>query len=254
MALVELMVLKILSFYNSINITKRSNRSHWSLGCPKNCAFWPPLCAELGSIMAMFLEIVESELAKHTITLSILSYLFYMIIKFWLDKETKSFQNELERKFEEYEHKLEKERIKFQIAYGGIFEQQAKALLDIHKSLISLQKEAEMSMAFPPEDRERKLKFRKAWRDIREKYRECRALLPEEVDVSTKEFLEKILNGVNLFHKTEKRLCRSPTEEEQEKLFEEQDSALKIIYEEAPELVEKIIGLTRVHVGVSNVL
>lgn len=204
--------------------------------------------------MAILYEIIESELAEHTVTLSVLSCLFYMLIKFWLDKETRSFQNNLERKFERYEHKLEKERIKLQISYGGIFEQQAKALLDMHKSLISLQKEAESTMALPPEDRKERMRFRNIWSDIREKYRENRALLPEEIDISMKEFLEKILKGVNLYNQTERRLCRSPTEEEQEKLFDQQDDAIRVIYEEAPELIEKIIVLMRHHIGVANAL
>jgi type I restriction-modification system DNA methylase subunit len=196
-------------------------------------------------------EFIESELAKYTVTLTILSFLFGTIIKFWLDKETKSFQNSLEGKLDDYRHKLETERIRLQIAYGGIFEKQAKVLLDLHKSLIDLQDEADFAMNAAPEDLKSKMAFRKVWAPLRNEYRRNRALFPEEIDKSVNEFLAKIFTAVLEYQGVERKLLREPSEEEFDKLAEKQDKAIKVIMVEIPEIEQKIVESMRVRLGVS---
>lgn len=198
------------------------------------------------------MEFMESELAKYTITLSILSFLFGTIIKFWLDKETRSFQNTLEGRLGEYQHKLKLERIKLQIAYGGIFEKQANALLELHQSLIDLQHEADAAMNAAPEDNESKMAFRKVWAQLRNEYSKNRALLPEDIDKSVKEFLEKIIRAVLAYQSVERKILRTPSNEEFDKLAEKQDKAIDVIMVEIPEIEQKIVDSMRARLGVST--
>lgn len=196
-------------------------------------------------------EFIESEFAKYTITLTILSFLFGTIIKFWLDKETRAFQNSLEGKLDEYKHKLEMERIRLQIAYGGIFEKQANALLDLHQSLIDLQHQADAAMNAAPEDKQSKTEFRKVWAQLRNEYSKNRALLPEEIDKSIKEFLEKTFKAVWDYQSVEIRILRTPSDEEFDKLAAKQDQAIDVIMVEIPEIEQKIVESMRFRLGVS---
>ncbi|WP_330110322.1 hypothetical protein [Methylophaga thalassica] len=198
------------------------------------------------------MEFIESEFAKYTITLTILSFLFGTIIKFWLDKETRAFQNSLEGKLDEYKHKLEMERIRLQIAYGGIFEKQANALLDLHQSLIDLQHQADVAMNAAPEDSQSKMEFRKVWAQLRNEYSKNRALLPEEIDNSIKEFLEKIFKAVLAYQSVERRLLRTPSDEEFDKLAAKQDQAIDVIMVEIPEIEQQIVESMRLRLGVSS--
>ena len=198
------------------------------------------------------MEFIESEFAKHTITLTILSFLFGTIIKFWLDKETRAFQGSLEGKLDEYKHKLEMERIRLQIAYGGIFEKQANALLDLHQSLIDLQHQADAAMNAAPEDSQSKVEFRKVWAHLRNEYSKNRALLPEEIDKSVKEFLEKIFRAVLAYQSVERRILRTPSDEEFDKLAARQDEAIDVITIEIPEIEQKIVKSMRFRLGVSS--
>jgi dihydroneopterin aldolase len=197
-------------------------------------------------------EFIESELAKYTITLTILSFLFGTIIKFWLDKETRSFQNSLEGKLDDYKHKLEMERIRLQIAYGGIFEKQANALLDLHQSLIDLQHQADAAMNAAPENNQSKIEFRKVWAQLRNEYSKNRALLPEEIDKSIKEFLEKIFKAVWAYQSVEIRILRAPSDDEFDKLAAKQDQAIDVIMVEIPEIEQKIVESMRFRLGVSS--
>jgi type I restriction-modification system DNA methylase subunit len=197
-------------------------------------------------------EFIESEFAKYTITLSILSFLFGTIIKFWLNKETRAFQNSLEGKLDEYKHKLEMERIRLQIAYGGIFEKQANALLDLHQSLIDLQHQADIAMNAAPEDNQSKMEFRKVWTQLRIEYSKNRALFPEEIDKSAKEFLEKILKAILAYKTVERKILRTPSDEEFDKLAEMQKQAIDVIIVEIPKIEQKIVEAMRVRLGVSS--
>ena len=197
-------------------------------------------------------EFMENELTKYTITLSILAFLFGAIIKFWLDKETRSFQNKLEGKLEEYQHKLEVERIKLQISYGGIFEKQANALLGLHQSLIDLQHEADAAVNLGPEENAPKASFRRIWSQLRYEYSTNRALLPEDIDKSVKDFLEKIFKAVLAFQSVEQRILRMPSDGELDQLTEKQDKAFGVIMVEIPAIEQKIVESMRVRLGIST--
>jgi len=197
-------------------------------------------------------EFIEAELTRYTITLGVLSFLCGTIIKFWLDKETRLFQTSLQNKLDDYKHKLDKERIRLQIAYGGIFEQQAKALLDIHRSLIDLQDQANQTIALNSTDGRLEEKFRKSWSHLRFEYSKNRALLPQEIDEIIDDFLKKIFKAVSVYQNTESRFSRTPSPNEIDKLLDKQDRALDIIFVEIPQIEQKIVESMRGRLGVSN--
>lgn len=156
-------------------------------------------------------------------------------------------------KLDDYEHKLEKERIRLQISYGGIFEKQAEALLSLHRSLVDLQNDASDAMNEVPEDTKLKMEFRKSWVNIRIEYSKNRALLPEDIDENAKDFLENILNGFLFFQSVERRLLRRPSDDEFDKLLLKQDEATKLILVEVPKIEQKLVETMRIRLGVSHV-
>ncbi|WP_197463414.1 hypothetical protein [Alcanivorax sp. HI0007] len=198
------------------------------------------------------IDFLESDFSKYVVAVTAVSFLFRSIIKFWLDKETRSFQNNLESKLSDYEHKLEKERIKLQISYGGIFEKQASALLSLHKSIIKLQEEADLAtISFPEDVGKSKLRFRESWSIVRNEYRENRVLFPEDIDDAVKAFLEKIFMAVREYHSAERQLLRVPTGEEFDNIIDKQDAAFEVIRVEVPDIEKKIVDSIRAKIGAS---
>ena len=84
-------------------------------------------------------DAVITAILANSIALTIIGFLMKSLISQYLSKDMAAFQARLEEKstsnLEAYRAEVEKERIKLQIAYGGIFERQADAILELFKLL-----------------------------------------------------------------------------------------------------------------------
>ena len=201
------------------------------------------------------IENIIAALGANAIVLGALAYLVKSLMSAQLEKDRIAFQSALERKvseeIESYKSRLEIERLKLQISYGGIFEKQAAALLDLHRALVDLQMQADYVINVPPEDTEAKLRFRKAWAELRTEYRQQRALFPRDIDESVALFLEKVFFAVNIYQSTERKLMRNPSQAEFDKLFEKQDEAINVIMEEIPAIEQELVESMRTKLGIT---
>lgn len=85
-------------------------------------------------------------LGANALVLGALAYLVRSLIGHRLEKDISEFKRTLElaaqREIEAYKSQLEKDRLRLQISYGGIFEKQASAILDLYKGVVTLERAA----------------------------------------------------------------------------------------------------------------
>lgn len=180
------------------------------------------------------LEAIIASIAANAVVLGVLGFLFKSLISNLLDKD-----------ITQYRDKLEKENMRLQISYGGIFEKQATAIIELYKGLADLER-ATYKTIHNSEDPAIKWEwFRESWASVRNSYDSYRILLPEDVDQDFKIFLNKIFDGVLHYTNSDRRIMSPATEDEFKKLMEKQNEALAVIEKEIPDLKEKLIQKIR---------
>ena len=132
------------------------------------------------------METVLAALAANALVLAVLAYLTKSLLGNLLQKDLTEFKNSLERKsaqeIEAYRAQLEKDRLRLQISYGGIFEKQAEAILALHDAILALESTTSQTIHFGGEAAARKETFIRAWRELLRVHEKKRILLPPAVD------------------------------------------------------------------------
>lgn len=200
------------------------------------------------------METVLAALGANALVLGALTYLVRSLISHRLEKDMQTFKDDLrrdaERQVEEYKSTLEKERIRLQISYGGIFEQQAKAILDIHRAVVELEQAASDCMHTGGAVPERRNLFRGPWHALRTLHNQSRVLLPEETDEAVADFIDRMFRGVFDYLRVEARDLSRVSDQEFEKLSDKQERAIEVIEREVPQLREKLVKSMRSVLGV----
>lgn len=174
-----------------------------------------------------------------------------------LARDIEKFKSNIEltaaREIETYKAQLEKDRLRLQISYGGIFEKQANAILDLYKIVLTLESaasDAVSNLSEPPQ--ERQFAFRQAWSAIRTSYQQSRILLPQEIDEMLGNFINQMFRGVFEYMRMEARDLRRVTDDEFQRLSDRQEAALEIIETELPALRETLLSSMRRTMGVAS--
>jgi hypothetical protein len=200
------------------------------------------------------METVIAALGANALVLGALAYLIKTLIGARLEKDLTEFKNSVERKatqeMERFRAQLEKDRLRMQISYGGIFERQADAILALYGSLVALERGASEAIHLVGNSQERRAKFELPLWDLHKTIIDKQILLPPEVDSAMEEFLNRLPRAVRTYISAESRdYSRLPTAE-MNKLFEQQDKALQIIEKEIPELRGQLVAEMRKVIGV----
>lgn len=174
-----------------------------------------------------------------------------------LARDIEKFKSNIEltaaREIETYKAQLEKDRLRLQISYGGIFEKQANAILDLYKIVLTLESaasDAVSNLSEPPQ--EWQFAFRQAWSAIRTSYQQSRILLPQEIDEMLGNFINQMFRGVFEYMRMEARDLRRVTDDEFQRLSDRQEAALEIIETELPALRETLLSSMRRTMGVAS--
>lgn len=121
-------------------------------------------------------QVIIAAVLSNTIVLGVLGFLFKSLIGHFLDKDVS-----------QYKSKLEAANLRLQIAYGGIFERQANAILELYSKVLELEHGAGSSEINDPQ----------GWNDYQESikkaaafYHEQRVLLPNELDTAVLETIQ----------------------------------------------------------------
>ncbi|MBD2860089.1 hypothetical protein IB286_13875 [Spongiibacter sp. KMU-158] len=123
-------------------------------------------------------QVILAAVLSNAVALGVLGFLFKALIGHFLDKDVA-----------QYKSKLEAANLRLQIAYGGIFERQANAILELYSKVLELEHGAGSSEIKDPQ----------GWNDYKESiqkaaafYHEQRVLLPYDLD---KAVLDTIQNA-----------------------------------------------------------
>lgn len=202
----------------------------------------------------MDINTVIAIISANSIVLAILAFLAKSIINHFLTKDVALFKSQLAKDASEsmsaYQSELEKERIRLQISYGGIFEKQAKVIVELFRLITALEKTVpDATFSESPEDIYYD-DFIRAWRDLVQYYDENRVLLPESVDDLISHFNRNAKIGVDGYRSTENQISRSNiSDAELEKILSRQDRAL-VNLDEIPNLKMKLTEKFRSIIGV----
>jgi len=202
------------------------------------------------------IETVAAVLGANALVLAALTFLLRSLISHRLEKDIAEFKRNIQltaqQEIEDYKAQLEKDRLRLQISYGGIFEKQADAILELYKTVLTLERAAADAVQLGGPTTDRQLAFRQSWSAIRNSYEESRILLPQDIDEMLGNFIEKMFRGVFEYMRIEARGFRKVTDEEFQRLSDKQSEALEIIEKELPALREKLILNMRRTMGVAS--
>jgi hypothetical protein len=185
------------------------------------------------------------------------SYIAKLTISTLLKRDVISYKADLDQRtataLEGYRAALEKENLRMQISYGGIFEKQAEAILTLFKLLARFESQMRLAAHIGAGDSEYP-KFIETWRQLIETYEEQQILLPAEVDRQFGEIAKMIFVAVHDVRRADDRMEKvghTLSSDQIDRLFASQDRAYEII-EKVPELKEELKLQLRKIIGINH--
>ena len=200
----------------------------------------------------MSAELVKA-IAENTIAFGILAFLCRSIIVHWLDKDLGNFKTKLELEAQQtlalHQSELEKERIRLQIQYGGVYQRQAEAIVAFYKLITSFQ--AKMDAAtFDHTNKTAGDSFLEAWRNMTQFYEENQILFPESIEKAFNKFHKTAFFASTDYRNSERLLDRQHISQDQlERLLKRQDKALANL-DAIPALKTELKSCMRTMLGV----
>lgn len=210
----------------------------------------------LGIQESMDLNSLVAIVSANTLVLAILAFLIKSIISHWLNKDVAKFKSDIEHTAKEsfaiVQSDLEKERIRLQVSYSGIFEKQAEAIIELFKLLTTFESHINHALYDKDDKEEDYKKFVESWRELFNYFRINRILLPKNLDQLIDQFQSDIFFGVDQYRRLEKRLERDYIKEEQmDKIFSQQDVVLMEL-DKIQKLKEQLTHQLRLIIGISE--
>ena len=198
---------------------------------------------------------IFKSLFSYALLLAALTYLTKSLIKHWLDKDVDKFKSSIEKEanleIEKYKNQLDIERLRLQISYGGIFEKQATAILDLYQHLLDLETAASDALHNAGTNRERRVAFMEVWKQALKAYHENRILIPQEIDTNLEQFLNTSFQSVFTYLGKDEIRIERMTDEQFEQFSTEQDSAINTLQEKLPDIKLQLIDAMRKTIGTS---
>ncbi len=203
---------------------------------------------ELNSLIAI--------ISANTIFLGILAFLTKSIITHWLNKDVAKFKSDVEHAAKEsfalVQSDLEKERIRLQVSYSGIFQKQAEVIIELFKLLTNFESYINYALNEKDDKKEDYKNFDESWKELLYYFRVNRILLPKNLDELIDKFHRGIFFGVDEYRRLEKRLDRHYLKEEQiDKIFSRQDVVVKEL-DNIKKLKDELTHQLRLIIGVSE--
>jgi hypothetical protein len=212
-------------------------------------------------------QVVLTSIAGNTIVISILGFLGKVLIDNLLKKDLLTFQSSLQRdvdffkqklentaslELEKHKSQLETERLRLQISYGGIFEKQANAILEIYNQLLELERNSFNVMeSTGVENTKYQENFSESWRTVKNSYISNRILYPEEIDSAINKFINDIYLNVRRLKRYNMQFnSRASDDDEIKHLIENIEKAEEVIERDLPNLKELLIINMRKTLGV----
>lgn len=205
-------------------------------------------------MLSEYLKSIMELIPAGSIVFVALAFLFRTIINHLLDKDVSTFKAKIEananERMAQFQSELEREKIRLQISYGGIFEKQADAILELFRKIAAL----EPVKSFAMHSSERKSasyeEFNKNWIDLYEFYERNKILLPESTEEMFEKYSKGTFFGVSDYRRTEVSIANQNTPSQRlEEIFSRQEKIvedmkkLDIVKKELINQFRKLIGV-----------
>ena len=202
-------------------------------------------------------QTIMGAIAANTLALGILAFLTRSIITHYLNKDVAEHKIKLEfdtkNEIEKFKADLEKEKVRLQISYGGIFEKQANAIIEIHKLLVALERNFEW-VIHNTTNKEFFGAFIDSYKELFNYYELNRILLPENIEDNFEQLRNDMYSAVARNKTIETQLNRSHllNDDDFEKLFDRQDKVYKII-DQLPGIKKELRSKLRNLIGTNHI-
>lgn len=200
-------------------------------------------------------EVIAVAAVSNALVIGGIAFLAKGLVNNLLKKDIGKFQDELSRKasreIESFKSELEIERVRLQISYGGIFEKQAEAILDLYKSVLDIEDAATNVIHSAVPAAQKREGFAEIFSEVRDKYLRNRILLSEDIDNDISDFVDKIFSSVFKYTSADDRLMQRMNDEQLQKFFDKQEEAAKIVIMEIPKIRDKLVNRMRYTLGVN---
>jgi hypothetical protein len=199
------------------------------------------------------METFLATLTANAIIVGALAYLVKTLLGQRLEKDLLTFRADIERKaseeIERFRAQLEKDRLRLRISYGGIFERQAEAIIELHDAVLNVERGASAAVHSGDGFRERREHLEKPISELRDTLLRRRILFPPELDEAMDAFLKRLPHAVRTYVSADSRDFTRMSPEEMESVFSRQDRALEVLEDEVPALREQIVTQMRKTIG-----
>ena len=152
-----------------------------------------------------------------------------------------------------YRATLEKEQMRLQIAYGGIYEKQADAILELYKLLTKFERLMYLATN-PGNDSVEYPEFIEVWNRLMQVYDESQVLLTEAVDHQVGEIAKSIFTAVHDVRRVEDKIGKighTLSQEQFDRLYKNQGEAYEIL-NRIPEIKTELKAQMRRLLGIHH--
>ena len=195
-------------------------------------------------------------LVSNATVVAVIGFLMKALINRQLDRENAKFQANLQasadREMEQFRARLDRERLRLQISYGGIFEKQANAVLDLYRSAVEFRAAAVTTMDIPIEEESESRAFRECWRRLHNCYITNRVLLPDDLDRKCREFVDDFYSKVFQHKRLHGEYGRVRSEGEFDRINARGEALRAAVDSAMPALLDEIVALMRVLLGTTG--
>lgn len=201
------------------------------------------------------MEDLLAALGANALILGALTYLVKSFIGLRLEKDVIEFKSDIKRKaseeMERFRAQLEKDRLRIQISYGGIFERQADAILELYGAVVALERGVNEAIKLGVGNiQERRMKLENPLQELNKTFIDKQILLPPVVENAIMAFLAKLPSATLTYILEDTRDFSSLSAFQADKAVERQQKALEIILKEVPQLRGTLIAEMRKVIGV----
>ena len=215
-----------------------------------------PLIGALGGTMSLIESLIK-ELGTVAIVVAAITFLAKTTISHFFTRSLDAHKATLDQRTEtalaSYRSSLEREQIRLQIAYGGVYQKQADTILELYQLLAQFERIMHFATNPTKESAEYK-KFIEIWRRLSEVYEERQVLLPERIDVMVGEIAKLIFSAVHDIRRVEERIQKtghSLGQQQFDRLFATQDQAYEVL-NRIPEIKSELKAQMRRLLGVHH--
>jgi hypothetical protein len=203
------------------------------------------------------LESILAQVTTATAVVAVIACITQVALAYYSSRTLEKFKSKLvaeaSAEFLAYRTAVEKEQIRLQIAYAGVYKEQSDTILELYKLLTQFERLMYLA-ATPANENPHYKAFIETWNRLMEVYDQRQVLLPDYIDEQFGQIAKSIYTAVHNVRRVEDRIDKTGTrlsQEQIDRLFKSQDAAHEIL-NRIPELKAALKAHLRRLLGVHH--